>query len=408
MVKKVIKDIFVKRRKAKPLSEELGQVRRPSKRFLPKFIIFISVFILLVGFGWVILGKVSSAVVNVALRPEVINVDLKLKASRLEQDENAKLDNPVFEIMGLEKEEAGAIVATGVSSGGQKASGKIVVYNNYGSDPQTLIANTRFESPDGKIYRIKERIVIPGMGSKEATAYADQPGEEYNIGLTDFTIPGLKGGPRYGKVYARSKIKITGGASGKTKIIKAEDIEKTKSQLLEKIDGYLAESLVNQKPAGFLFYKSAIKIEYQYDPNNPKVGDASSDSSFKIKGIATGFLMKEDNLSKALVEKETAKFEKLTGGGNIYAANLKDLEFKLLSVDLENKNMDFQIKGAARFVRGIDKKRLVDDLVSHKRWSYKEVFQNYPDIEKAEIKIKPSWWRRVPKNKSRIEVRELY
>ena len=33
---------------------------------------------------------------------------------------------------------------------------------------------------------------MPGMGMTEATVYADQAGEEYNIGPADFTLPGLK------------------------------------------------------------------------------------------------------------------------------------------------------------------------------------------------------------------------
>ncbi|MEK9184029.1 MAG: hypothetical protein AAB890_03070, partial [Patescibacteria group bacterium] len=342
MVKKVVKDIFVRRKRIRPLSEELEMVKSSDKKFLSKLIIFVFAFILFIGFGWVVLGKISSAVINVTPHQEVMDVDLKLKASRLEQNENAKSNNLVFEIMQLEKEEASIIVATGVAAGGQKASGQIVVYNNYSSAPQTLIANTRFESPNGRIYRIKERIAVPGMGSKEVTVYAEEPGEKYNIGLVDFTIPGLKEGPRYSKVYARSKTEIKGGISGSVKIIKTEDIEKAKNGLLEKIKNDLIKSLFSQKPEGFLIYQSAVKIGYQYDQNNLKAGDTASSSLFKVKGTATGFLIKEDNLSKTLVESKAGKFKKLTNGGDVYAANLKDLEFNLLSVDPENKNINFQ------------------------------------------------------------------
>ena len=406
MVKKIVKDIFVRKKEARPLSEELEMVESSDKRFLSKFIIFISAVILLIGFGWVVLGKISSAVINVTPRQEIMGVDLKLKAIRLEQ-KNAKSNGPVFEIMRLEKEEASAVVATGIAAGGQKASGQIVVYNNYSSAPQPLVANTRFESPDGKIYRIKERVIIPGMGSKEVIVYAEEPGEKYNIGLVDFTVPGLKGGPRYSKVYARSKTEMKGGASGSVKIVKTEDIEKAKNELLEKIKNDLIKSLSNQKTEGFLIYQNAVKIEYQYDQNNPKAGDAASVSLFKVKGVATGFLIKEDGLSKELVDRQMEEFKSAMKGGKIYAANLKDLEFKLLSVDAENKNINFQIKGNVRFARSVDKEQLVNDLMNHKGWSYEAVFQNYPDIEKAKITVKPSWWRRVPKNKSRIKVEEV-
>lgn len=409
MVKKVIKDIFVKRKKAKPLNEELEMERKSGKRFLSRVVIFTFAFILLIGFGWIILGKISSTIVKITPHQEIMGVDLRLQAGRSQFMESGKSseNSLVFETMQMEKEEARTIIATGIAAGGQKASGQIVVYNNYSAVSQPLIANTRFESPDGKIYRIKERVDIPGMGSKEVTVYADKPGGEYNIGLVDFTIPGLKGGPRYDKVYARSKTEIKGGASGNVMIIKAQDIEKAKSDLQASVKSDLIKSLANQKPFGFLVYQNAVKIEYQYDRNNPKAGDASGSSLFKVKGIATGFLIKENNLSEALVKSKVKDFKKPAGDSKIYVANLKDLEFKLLSVGSENKNINFQIKGNANFAWSVDKERLVKDLIDYKGWSYQKVFQNYPDIEKAEIIIKPLWWRRVSKDKSKIKVEEV-
>ena len=66
-----------------------------------------------------------------------------------------------------------------------KASGKIMVYNNFSSEPQRLIIRTRFETKEGLIYRIPESIVVPGKtvkmgwetpGSKEIGVFADEPG----------------------------------------------------------------------------------------------------------------------------------------------------------------------------------------------------------------------------------------
>jgi hypothetical protein len=82
-----------------------------------------------------------------------------------------------------------------------KASGKIVIYNNFDSEPQRLIKNTRFESAAGKIYRVNQSVVVPGKngttpGSIEVTVYADEVGSSYNAAPTDFTIPGFKGTER--------------------------------------------------------------------------------------------------------------------------------------------------------------------------------------------------------------------
>ena len=44
----------------------------------------------------------------------------------------------------------------------QKAQGELTVYNNYSEAPQILIKNTRFQTEDGKIFRIGDSITVPG------------------------------------------------------------------------------------------------------------------------------------------------------------------------------------------------------------------------------------------------------
>ena len=173
------------------------------------------ILILLGAFGYVALNRISTAVINISPHKETLAIDSRLRAYT-----NTTATGLPFEVMQLNAEESGLVTATGISSGGQKASGKVTVYNNYGSAPQKLITNTRFQTKDGKVYRIKGAISVPGMGMTEAMVYADQAGEEYNIGPSDFTLPGLKGGARFEKVFAKSKTAMSGGSSGNARIIK--------------------------------------------------------------------------------------------------------------------------------------------------------------------------------------------
>ena len=101
------------------------------------------------------------------------------------------------------------------------------------SDPQRLITRTRFQSPEGLIYRIAESAVVPGKttkngvdtpGSIEVTVFADEAGDKYNIKKTDFTIPGFKSdASRFKNIYARSSTDMTGGFVGKMKTILPAD-----------------------------------------------------------------------------------------------------------------------------------------------------------------------------------------
>lgn len=402
MPKKIIKDIFFRNKKEeRPLVEELEMEKTKKSRFLFKFLMLVFILALLGAFGVVALNRISTAAVNISPYQESLEINSRLRAYA-----NAAATGLSFEIAQLDAEESGLVTATGISSGGQKASGKITVYNNYSSAPQKLITNTRFQTSDGKIYRIKEAIVVPGMGMTETTVYADQPGEEYNIGPADFTVPGLKGGPRFEKVFAKSKSAMSGGSSGNFRVVKKEDIDSARASIKGKIKSRLTETLSKQKTEDYLLFPDAIKIEYTENPNNPKVGDSSSRSmAFKVKGLATGYLFKKDALSKALVDNNAGKFTiKAPKNDPIAAKNIEALDFDLISADSQKKEVTINLKGKADFVWVVDTAKLLEEMINYKGKDYTSVFKNYPAIYGASIVQSPKWWKKLPKDKSRIKI----
>ena len=401
MPRKIIKDVFFRDKEEEaPLVEELEMEKTKKSRFLFKFLIFFLILILLGAFGYVALNRISTAVINISPHKETLAIDSRLRAYT-----NTTTTGLSFEVMQLNAEESGLVTATGISSGGQKASGKITVYNNYGSAPQKLITNTRFQTKDGKIYRIKGAISVPGMGMTEATVYADQAGEEYNIGPTEFTLPGLKGGARFEKVFAKSKTAMSGGSSGNARIIKKEDLDSVKASISEKIKNRLTEMFLKQKPEGYFLFADALKIEYSDNPDNPKVGDSSSRSmAFKTKGTAIGYLFKKDALSKALADDNIGNFKKAPKNDSIAANNIESLDFNLISADAKNKEITIRLKGNADFVWVVDTAKLLEEMMNYKGKDYTSVFQNYPAIEKATIVQSPKWWSKFPKDKSKVKI----
>ena len=402
MPRKIIKDVFLKNKEREiPLDEELEMEKTKKSRFIFKLIISFLILILLGAFGYVALNRVSTAVVNISPYKETLIVDSRLRARA-----NTTTDGLPFEIAQLSAEESGLVIATGISSGGQYASGKITVYNNYSNAPQKLIANTRFQTSDGKVYRIKGAISVPGMGVLEATVYADQAGEEYNIGPADFTLPGLKGGPRFEKVFAKSKSAMFGGSSGNSRIVKKEDIDIAREPINEKIKNPLTEMLSKQKPEGYVLFADAVKIEYAENPDNPKVGDSSGRSmTFKTKGSATGYLFKKDALAKALAEDNAGNFTVRNPKNDPMAINnMEALDFSLISADAKNKEITVRLKGNADFVWVVDTAKLLEEIINYKGKDYTSVFQNYPAISKAAIVQSPKWWPRFPKDKSKINI----
>ena len=54
-------------------------------------------------------------------------------------------------------EKTEAYSATGKKRMTEKAGGEITVYNEYSSSPQKIVANTRFLSKDGKLFKGNEK-----------------------------------------------------------------------------------------------------------------------------------------------------------------------------------------------------------------------------------------------------------
>lgn len=390
MAKKIIKDILVKEKKDKLPSRPISSQLKPPPKIKPLIFLILGLAIVAI-LGTIGLVNFSSATVKISPYQEFINIDFQFRAVR----GGGEL---AFEIMQFEHEDIQAVQATGISAEGRKARGEIVVYNT-SSVSQKLISQTRFQAPDGKIYRIQESIVVPSNGSVETTVYADKPGPEYNIGLADFTIPGLKGSPRYEKVYGRSKTEMSGGSMGTVLFVSEDDINNTRENLKKKIEDYLKEIIFKQKPGDYLLYEKAIKMDFYDDPTNPQTGDIISDKTFvfKEKGKLTGFLIKKDDLSTALADKYIPQ-EK----NNAKAVDLEGLEFDLLSKNSGDTEINFNLKGRLNFVWNIDTDSLIKELMNEK--DYNSVFNRYPRIKKAEIIFKPFWWRFMPRKESRIHI----
>ena len=108
-----------------------------------------------------------------------------------------------------------------IEESGTKASGTITAFNEYGSEPQLLVASTRFLSSNGKIFRTTKDVYIPGANiiddeiipsSIDVEVVANYLGAEYNIGQSDFTIPGFKGTVKYAGFYGKSDTAMSGGS----------------------------------------------------------------------------------------------------------------------------------------------------------------------------------------------------
>ncbi len=303
-----------------------------------------------------------------------------------------------FKVLTVQKAGSESVPSNGKEDASVRASGQIVVYNDYSAATQRLIRNTRFESSDKKIYRIDKSVVVPGKtgagpGSIEVTVYADEPGDSYNIDLTDFTVPGFKGTPQYSKFYGRSKTPMTGGFVGKRLTADPSVVAKQREDLQAKLRSELIALAVAQKPEDAEMYDGAIFVDHS------PLQNTDSGTSILIQEQATlhALLFSKNELSRAIA---TATALSPGEGVALTLADDSTLVFTLAEEDINEpwskESFFFGLAGNAHLVALFDGEALKRDLAGKSKSALPTVLSGYQGIEHAEVAFRPFWKQTFP------------
>lgn len=383
----------------------------PRRRFKSKWLVYLVILVVIVVGGLSLTGLFSKATVKVT--PVQGRLLLNHTFDAYAQAPEGELGFSL--VSGITDTEKRLVPASGVEKVSRKASGNIIVYNNYDEKPQKLIKNTRFETAGGKIYRINEAITVPGVtvkgservpGSVEVTVYADQPGADYNIATADFTIPGFKNDPRYDKFYARSKTALAGGFVGEMKKVSEADKAKAIREMKEVLQTRLASEAKVQIPAGFILFNGANFVTFE--EVLPEAGATSSAATAQaevtLKGTFNGILFDRKALSFKVAKEQIPDFD----GRELEIKNLDTVKFKLLNQEeIKNTTIDkvsFTLEGNAHLVWLFNQTDLINKLRTAPKDSYQSVFAQFPTIKQAEIVFFPPWSKRIPDKADKIKV----
>jgi hypothetical protein len=389
--------------------------KEPSESRGPRYGLWIVVFVVLLVLAFAISSLFAGATVNVTQKSAATVVSGTFTASRTAEDGAIPFD--IIKVTRDDSKDVAASVAvpattTSAKAPEQKATGQIVIYNNQSSNAQTLVANTRFETPDGLIYRIAKAVTIPGSsivkgqkvpGSVEATVTADQPGATYNIGLVDFKIPGFKGDPRYTTIYARSKTPMTGGGASSGGVVSSDAASQVKDEIQYGLKQQLLNDAKSQIPENFTTFDSGLIYSFE---DLPQTADASSTSSVKLneRGTLYAIIINKTALGQAVADRYLTQ----ASSGNVIISNLSDLNFSLASStnfnpDTDTK-FDFTLNGNAKLVWQYDETALKQDLAGVSKSDVNSIMAKYPSIQSADVVVRPFWNRSLPKDVKKITI----
>lgn len=387
------------------------EVERPSEKRSPRRFLWGALALgVLGGAGIVIANYFAGAIVEVVPITKSATLDHGFTAVK---DPNS--DALFFDTMSLEEEKSKEVPATIEKKIQSKASGTVTIYNAYSSAPQKLIINTRLESSDHKVFRLEKSVVVPGAktvggkvepGSVEAVVYADAPGSEYNIGLSDFTIPGLKGDPRYAKFTARSVsgTPIAGGFSGTINVPTEEGIAKAQAELKEELGKSVMEKARAQVPENVSFFPGSVILKFEEVPR--EFSSTEEASTVTMKATISVFFFDTERLTQEILETIIPDHR----GGPLALSNIADMTFtfidpveKVVLADLAR--ISFKIEGAPLFMGKIDTAHLARELAGKDKKDFTKVIALEDNVKKAEATIRPFWRTVFPLDTAKISVR---
>jgi len=318
-----------------------------------------------------------------------------------------------FETISVKKETSVIVTADGEQFVERKASGRIVIYNNYSSSPQRLVKNTRFETPSGLIYRLPQSISVPGRrseegrlvpGSIETIVYADAGGSEYNIGLSDFTVPGFKNNPgRYKGFYARSKTPMTGGFVGMEKTLSAEKLRSARDGLRSELKIKVVEGVKANLPQGFTLFKDAVFTSFESQPTTAAPG-----GNIVVQELAssTAVIFNTSEFNVFVAKQSLPQYD----GAPVRIDNPEGLKIIVDNTSgaeplLIGDSIRLSLNGTARLVWEVNADKVQSAVAGKRRTESQVVFLADPGIERARFVIRPFWRSKFPDDPRKIKVK---
>jgi len=398
---------------------------KPVKKKIPKrkkSLILVVVLVILILTGFFSYFALSRAQIEIWPETQTLNFKEKIEinSQKTQPDFSAKIfPGKIFEV---EKELSQEFPATGETLKTAKAQGQIRAYNAYSDSSQVLIANTRFISAEGKLFRSLENVTIPGgvydekgkltPGFLDIKVVAAEPGEEYNIGPSTFSIPGFAGTPRYTAFYGKSFSAMTGGFKGEASQVTQEDLDKAKDVLSNKLFEEGKTVLKNKISPEFVLLNEAISQEIIEATSSLQAGAEAQNFNFRVKIRLKSLAFKKSDLENfargfilaKLPQDEFFSEEDFWLKKKIQEESLK-INYVFSSIDWKEEKIILNLEISAKIYPSLNETTFKKALFGKSLKETQILLADQPQIKKSEVKFWPFWVKKVPQKEEKIEIK---
>ena len=373
----------------------------------------ISAFFILILAGVFCYFTLSKA--EITIWPESDLSTFKIKITGDVAKEEIDISNKIIpaKIFEAEKTITEEFPSSGKISKEKKAEGVIRVYNNYSASPQVLVATTRFVSADGKLFRSIEKVTIPGgkyeegkfvPGYLDIKVRADQPGAEYNIGPTTFSIPGFAGTALYTKFYGKSFQTMNGGEIKEASVVTQKDLDQAKEILVEKAKEETESALKEKIPADaslFELLKGASETKITEITPLTQVGREVEEFSFQVKAKSKALVFEPKTIKNFAINFITSQ---IPAEKKVLPESLK-MNYLPENIDFGLGKITLSLEMTAKIFSDIDEVSLKKGLAGKSLTETKIFLKNQPQITRVGIKLWPFWVKKIPEDLRKIEIK---
>lgn len=289
--------------------------------------------------------------------------------------------------------------ATGKKFKEEKAQGTIRVYNESALQTQPLVANTRFVSEDGKVFRLLAAALVP-KGFLDVRVQAAAAGSEYNIGPSKFSLPGLAGSAAYTKIYGESFQPMSGGENREILVVTEEDIAAAKDELVEALKTQAVQLLLSKIPPQFQVLQDSLEVTVLKDTSLVKPGAELDQFNYtaSIKVRMLGF-HKEDAeiLAHHLLQTHL-------GAGQTINRETTRMSFQGSPSSKGTNAIPILVDIQADQYQLINKASLSRRMAGVSQAQMRQVVPEYPFLAKIQFSLWPFWISKIPKDADRIRL----
>lgn len=321
--------------------------------------------------------------------------------------------------------------ASGTKSQGANASGTITIYNENNKEQQ-LVAQTRFQSPEGIIFRLQREVFVPAGSSEnpgqiEVTVVADPTdangvavGERGNIGPSKFFVVALNEENRK-KVYAESFAYMAGGITDVNSFVTEDDLtaagQKLEEQLKEKAISALRKEALAQGNAlqkNFVLLEDSDVITYG-TPDidfptslvNQEMETFDISGTMTIEGIAYDSeallsILKSEIINGKTPGKQLIKIDENSISISVFEVGNNYYKFTAQIQGIEEYEIDPELEGGSKLA-----KKIKEHIAGKTKEEAEAYIQNLPEVNSVEIKIWPVWSPTIPSLPDNIKIKSL-